>query len=61
MRNVLEKIADQYNTLCRSEKYIGGMLDMNAAHLHPLRFVFGMAKAAILAGTNIFEQSEVIK
>ena len=49
------------NTLCRSEKYIGGMLDMNAAHLHPLRFVFGLAKAAILAGTNIFEQSEVIK
>jgi Glycine/D-amino acid oxidases (deaminating) len=49
------------NTLCCSEKYTGGILDMNAAHLHPLRFVFGLAKAAVLAGTNIFEQSEVIQ
>lgn len=49
------------NTLCYSEKYTGGILDMNAAHLHPLRFVFGLAKAAVLAGTNIFEQSEVIQ
>ena len=49
------------NTLCCSEKYTGGILDMNAAHLHPLRFIFGLAKAAVLAGTDIFEQSEVIK
>ena len=49
------------NTLCCSEKYTGGILDMNAAHLHPLRFIFGLAKAAILAGTDIFEQSEVVK
>ena len=32
---------------------------MNAAHLHPLRFVFGLAKAAIKAGADIFEKSEV--
>ena len=49
------------NTLCCSKKYTGGILDMNAAHLHPLRFIFGLAKAAIQAGTDIFEQSEVIK
>ena len=49
------------NTLCCSKKYTGGILDMNAAHLHPLRFIFGLAKAAVLAGTDIFEQSEVIK
>ena len=52
---------EECNTLCRSEKYTGGILDMNAAHLHPLRFIFGLAKAAVLAGTDIFEQSEVIK
>ena len=52
---------DDCNTLCCSEKYTGGILDMNAAHLHPLRFIFGLAKAAILAGTDIFEQSEVVK
>ena len=34
---------------------------MNAAHLHPLRFVFGLAQAAIQAGAHIFEQSEVLK
>ena len=45
---------EQCNTLCCSEKYTGGILDMNAAHLHPLRFIFGLAKAAILAGTDIF-------
>ena len=49
------------NNLCCSEKYTGGILDMNAAHLHPLRFVFGLAKAAVTAGTDIFEHSEVIK
>ena len=47
--------------MCCSEKYTGGILDMNAAHLHPLRFIFGLAKAAVRAGTDIFEQSEVIK
>ena len=26
---------DDSNNLCRSKKYTGGMLDMNAAHLHP--------------------------
>jgi gamma-glutamylputrescine oxidase len=52
---------EECNTLCCSEKYTGGILDMNAAHLHPLRFIFGLAKAAVLAGTDIFEQSEVIK
>jgi gamma-glutamylputrescine oxidase len=34
---------------------------MNAAHIHPLRFAFGLAKAAIQTGANIFEQSEVVK
>lgn len=52
---------DDSNNLCRSKKYTGGMLDMNAAHLHPLKFVFGLAEAAVLAGANIFEQSEVLK
>jgi gamma-glutamylputrescine oxidase len=39
------------NALCRSKKYTGGILDMNAAHIHPLRFVFGLAKAAIQTGS----------
>ena len=56
----LELLAQEdCNTLCCSEKYTGGILDMNAAHLHPLKFIFGLAKAAVLAGTDIFEQSEV--
>ena len=56
----LEKLDHKVcSVICGSEKYKGGILDMNAAHLHPLRFVFGLAKAAIQAGADIFEKSEV--
>ena len=56
----LEKLDHKVcSEICGSEKYKGGSLDMNAAHLHPLRFVFGLAKAAIQAGADIFEKSEV--
>ena len=56
----LEKLDHKVcSAICGSEKYKGGILDMNAAHLHPLRFVFGLAKAAIKAGADIFEKSEV--
>lgn len=46
-------------TLCPSPKYVGGTLDMGAAHLNPLAFAFGLARAARDAGVRIFEMSEV--
>ncbi|WP_270730879.1 NAD(P)/FAD-dependent oxidoreductase [Shimia sp. Alg240-R146] len=45
--------------LCPSPKYVGGSLDMGAAHLHPLSFALGLADAARAAGARLFEASEV--
>ncbi len=40
--------------------YFSGTLDTGAAHLHPLKFAFGLARAAIHAGVRVFEKTEVI-
>ena len=45
--------------LCPSPDYKGAVLDMGAAHLHPLALVFGLAKAAKKAGVTIHEMSRV--
>ncbi|MEP3233737.1 MAG: FAD-binding oxidoreductase [Hyphomicrobiales bacterium] len=42
-----------------SEGYYGGTLDLGAGHLHPLKFAIGLAKAAIEAGVQIYENSFV--
>ena len=42
-----------------SECYVGGRMDEGGGHLHPLRFVLGMAAAAEHAGVRIFEGSRV--
>ena len=42
-----------------SECYVGGRMDEGGGHLHPLRFVLGMAGAAEQAGVRIFEDSRV--
>ena len=39
--------------------YVGGRMDEGGGHLHPLRFVLGMAEAAVRAGARIFEGSRV--
>ena len=44
-------------SICPSPDYKGGVLDMGAAHLHPLNFALGLAKAAAAAGVRIFERS----
>lgn len=41
--------------LCPSPDYKGGIIDRDAAHLHPLRLTIGLAKAAKAAGVRIFE------
>lgn len=42
-----------------SKRYIAGLYDAGAGHLHPLRYTIGVGKAAIAAGARIFEGSEV--
>lgn len=44
-------------SVCPSPDYLGGVLDMGAAHLHPLNYALGLAKAAAAAGVRIFETS----
>lgn len=54
---VLDRTALQ--TVCPSPDYLGGVLDMGAAHLHPLNFALGLAKAADAAGARLHEGSAV--
>lgn len=42
-----------------SPRYCAGMLDAGAAHLHPLNYALGLARAAEAAGARIFEASPV--
>ena len=42
-----------------STAYVGGRMDEGGGHLHPLRFVLGMAGAAARAGVRLFEGSRV--
>jgi gamma-glutamylputrescine oxidase len=44
-----------------TERYHGGFLDMAGAHLHPLRYALGLARAATVAGVRIFERSRVTR
>jgi gamma-glutamylputrescine oxidase len=50
---------EPFHALCPSPDYVGGTLDMGAAHLHPLRLALGLADAAAKAGARIHERSHV--
>ena len=53
----LDSVAAQ--ELCPSPAYDGGILDMSAGHLHPLRYALGLGKAAANAGVRIYEKTHV--
>lgn len=40
--------------------YYGGIYDRNGGHFHPLNYAMGLAQAALSAGVDIFEHSEVV-
>jgi gamma-glutamylputrescine oxidase len=46
--------------LVASERYIAGLLDTNSGHLHPLKYVRGLAAAAEAAGAVLHEGSRVL-
>ncbi|MEP6068342.1 MAG: FAD-binding oxidoreductase [Paracoccaceae bacterium] len=48
-----------FDEICPSPAYHGGVLDKGAAHLHPLAFALGLARAAHEAGAAIYEGSAV--
>jgi len=45
--------------LIGSTAYVGGEIDRDAGHLHPLNYAIGLAQAAAKAGVRIHELSEV--
>lgn len=58
--NELEFLAEaDTRALVGSNAYYSGTLDHGAAHLHPLNFALGLARAATAAGTRIFEGTQV--
>lgn len=50
---------EELRSIVNSPRYSAGELDMDAAHLHPLKFARGLGAAARKAGVRIFEMSEV--
>ena len=42
-----------------SKRYIAGLYDSGAGHLHPLRYTIGLGQAAIAAGVKLHENSSV--
>ena len=42
-----------------SKRYIAGLYDAGAGHLHPLRYTIGLGKAAVAAGVTLHEHSRV--
>ena len=44
-----------------SARYLGGTRDMGTGHIHPLKFLIGLGKAAAQAGVSIFETTKVTK
>ncbi|MDF0597037.1 NAD(P)/FAD-dependent oxidoreductase [Psychromarinibacter halotolerans] len=49
---------DGIRALIGSEAFHGGMIERASGHLHPLRYAFGLAKAAVEAGVRIYERTE---
>ena len=45
----------------KTDSYVGGILDRGAGHIHPLRYVLGLARAVEAAGGRICELTEVTR
>ncbi len=52
---------DKMRSVVGSDRYIGGLINRGAGHLHPLNLCLGEARAAEEAGARIFEQSRVTR
>ncbi len=52
---------DEIGNWISSPRFHAGVYDSKSGHLHPLKYCLGLAKAALAAGVNIFENSAVLK
>ena len=50
-------VRDYVNT----PRYVGGLYEQGAGHLHPLNYCLGLARAARAAGVALFEQAKVVR
>jgi len=50
--------AAEIQEILGTERYHGGFIDGVGAHLHPLKFVHGLARAAVAAGARIAEMTK---
>lgn len=50
---------DRLSEVIGSDAYYGAVLDTASKHIQPLKFVQGLAEAAVRAGVTIYEQSRV--
>ncbi len=50
---------DKLSEVIGSDVFHSAVVDRAAKHLHPLNFALGLAKAAVSAGVEIYEQSQV--
>jgi gamma-glutamylputrescine oxidase len=57
------QLLDRHATrqLVATERYLGGMLDTNSGHVHPLKYVRGLAAAAERQGCTLHEGSRVLR
>jgi gamma-glutamylputrescine oxidase len=46
--------------LINSKRYCAAMLDKNGGHIHPLKYLLGLTRAAAAAGAHIYEDSRVV-
>ncbi len=52
---------EEIRAMVASEDFHGGALDTDAAHLHPLNYALGLARAAAAAGVRLHEHSRVMR
>jgi gamma-glutamylputrescine oxidase len=45
----------------KSDRYHGGLLERNAFHFHPLKYVLGIANAVTAGGGNLYEQTAALE
>ena len=51
----------EMHEMVATQRYYGGLLDKGAAHLHPLNYALGLARACLAKGVQIYENTRVTK
>lgn len=51
---------EEMREMVATDRYHAGLLDMGAAHIHPLNYCLGLARAAMSKGARICENSRVV-